>query len=45
LGTDDTWPVGTDWNQFNPDADLNGDNKVDATDLGMAGRSYGKSAG
>jgi len=45
LGTDDTWPLGTDWNQFNPDADLNGDGEVDATDLGMAGRSYGKSAG
>jgi len=45
LGTDDTWPHGTDWNQYNPDADLNRDGDVDATDLGMAGRSYGKSGG
>lgn len=45
LGTNSTWTHGTDWNQYNPDADLNSDDKVDATDLGMAGRSYGKSAG
>jgi hypothetical protein len=45
LGTDDTWTHGTDWDQYNVDADLNSDGKVDATDLGMAGRSYGKSAG
>lgn len=45
LDTDDTWPHGTDWNEFNPDADLNGDNKVDVKDLAIAGRSYGKSAG
>jgi len=45
LGTDDTWPIGEDWNQFNPDGDLNEDGKVDATDLGMAGRSYGRSGG
>ena len=45
LGTDDTFTHGTDWNQYNADADLNSDGQVDATDLGMAGRSYGKSAG
>jgi ABC-type transport system substrate-binding protein len=45
LGTDNTWPIGTDWDQFNPDADLNEDGKVDATDIGMTGRSYGRTAG
>jgi ABC-type transport system substrate-binding protein len=45
LGTDDTFTHGTDWDQYNVDADLNSDGQVDATDLGMAGRSYGKSAG
>ena len=45
LGTDDTWTPGDDWNQYNVDADLNSDGEIDATDLGMAGRSYGKSAG
>ena len=43
--TDDTWPIGTGWSQFNPAADLNGDNKVDAIDLAYAGRAYGKKAG
>jgi len=45
LGTEETWPHGTGWGQYNPDADLNNDGKVDALDMGMAGRSYGKSAG
>ncbi|MDH5770271.1 MAG: ABC transporter substrate-binding protein [Candidatus Bathyarchaeota archaeon] len=45
LGTNSTWTPGTDWNQYNVDADLNGDNKVTVSDLGMAGRTYGKSGG
>ncbi len=45
LGTDDTWPHGTGWSQFNPDADLNEDGRVDAIDLGLAGKAYGKGAG
>lgn len=45
LGTDNTWPTGTGWGQYNPDADLNGDNAVDALDLGMAGKAYGKVSG
>jgi len=45
LGTDETWPQGTGWSQFNPDADLNEDNKVDALDLALAGKAYGKKAG
>ena len=45
LGTDELWPHGTGWSQFNPDADLNGDNKVDALDLAFAGKAYGKNAG
>ncbi len=45
LGTDETWPQGTGWSQFNPDADLNEDNKVDALDLAFAGKAYGKKAG
>lgn len=44
-GTDASWPHGTGWDQFNPDADLNGDNKVDALDLAYAGSAYGKTAG
>jgi ABC-type transport system substrate-binding protein len=45
LGTDDTWPHGTGWGQYNVDADLNKDGKVDVRDLAMAGRTYGKPAG
>ncbi len=45
LGTDNTWPQGTGWDQFNPDADLNEDNNVDALDLAFAGMAYGKNAG
>ena len=45
LGTDNTWPQGTGWGEFNPNTDLNGDGRVDAKDLGIAGKNYGKVAG
>jgi hypothetical protein len=36
---------GIDWNQWNVDADFNGDNTVDDLDIAVASFFYGKSAG
>lgn len=44
-GTDESWPWRIGWNQYNPDADLNGDGCVNALDLAIAGQNYGKVAG
>lgn len=42
FGTDSSWPEGTDWDQWNPDADINNDNKVDVVDLYIAATNYGR---
>lgn len=42
MGTNPDWPHGTDWHQWNPDADLNGDLKVDVFDLVIVGINYGQ---
>jgi len=44
-GTDESWPWGIGWDQYNPDADLNSDGCVDALDLAIMGSHYGKVAG
>lgn len=44
LGTDPTWPHGTDWDQWNEDCDINGDRRVDIFDLSIAAQNYGWSA-
>jgi len=44
LGTDPRYPKGTDWDQWNPDCDINGDNRVDSFDLYITGKNYGQSA-
>jgi len=41
FGTNPSYPQGTGWDQWNPNADLNQDNKVDITDLFITGGSYG----
>jgi len=41
LGTNPTFQQGTKWNQWNPNADLNLDNKVDINDLFISGSNYG----
>lgn len=38
-------PAGIDWNNWNVDADFNGDNTVDDLDIAVASFFYGKSAG
>lgn len=44
-GTDPyNWPHGTDWNYWNPECDLNFDNKVNALDLSTAALNFGQSA-
>jgi len=43
-GTDSSWPQGTDWNQWNPECDLNLDNKVNVLDLSTAALNFGQSA-
>ncbi|MCJ7718299.1 ABC transporter substrate-binding protein [Candidatus Bathyarchaeota archaeon] len=43
--TDSDDLLGTDWGQYNPDCDLNGDNKVDLVDLIPVIVNYGKTAG
>jgi len=44
LGTNTSWPWGTGWDQYNPQCDLNIDNKIDISDLFIAAKSYGKTA-
>jgi len=41
LGTDVSYPKGTGWDQWNPNADLNLDDKVDVKDLCISGSGYG----
>jgi subtilisin family serine protease len=41
-GTTPAWPHGTDWHQWNPECDINHDEKVDAYDLSIAGEHYGQ---
>lgn len=42
MGTDSSWPSGTGWNQWNPDADINGDYEVDIFDLTIVAMNYGQ---
>jgi hypothetical protein len=42
FGTDPRWPEGTDWDQWNPNADINNDNRVDVADLYIAATNYGR---
>ena len=42
LGTDPRWPPGTDWDMWNPDCDINYDNRVDIVDFAITGKNYGK---
>jgi len=42
MGTDSTFPPGTDWGEWNSAADLNGDLKVDVFDLFIVGINYGQ---
>ena len=42
LGSDPTWPEGTDWNQWNDNCDLNNDFYVNFIDLIIGGGNYGK---
>jgi len=42
MGTDPSWPSGTDWGEWNSIADLNTDLKVDIFDLFIVGRNYGQ---
>jgi parallel beta-helix repeat protein len=41
LGTKPSSPKGTGWDQWNPNADVNQDNRVDAYDLAVTGSNYG----
>lgn len=41
LGTDPDWPHGTGWDEWNSDCDINDDDKVDISDLTIAGKNYG----
>ena len=43
-GTDPSWPHGTDWFQWNPECDLNVDNKINVLDLSTAALNFGQSA-
>jgi len=43
LGSDSEWPLGTDWDMWNPEADFNGDQRVDVIDLYIGGKHYGES--
>ncbi len=45
LGTTPSSPHGTGWDQWNPDADLNGDDVVDLIDLFLVGLNFGKVTG
>jgi ABC-type transport system substrate-binding protein len=55
LGTDDSYPWGTDWNEYNPDTDIYtciswpewvvGDGKVNVADLTTAAMNYGRISG
>jgi parallel beta-helix repeat protein len=40
-GTTPAWPHGTDWHQWNPECDINHDEKVDAHDLAVASGNFG----
>jgi len=42
LGTDPAWPPGMGWDQWNPEADFNGDLRVDVVDLFIAGKNFGR---
>ena len=42
LGTDDTYPWGTGWDQYNPDADINDDRQIDIDDLTIVAFHYGE---
>ena len=42
LGSDSTWPEGTDWNQWNPDCDIDNDLTVNFIDLIIASSRYGE---
>jgi hypothetical protein len=44
LTTTPSDPHGTDWGQWNPDCDLNADNKVNILDLAIAGINFGLQA-
>ena len=41
IGTNPSWPHGTGWDEWNPDCDINDDNKIDVFDLNKAARNYG----
>jgi len=41
LGTNQSYAYGIGWDQWNPSADLNLDNRVDITDLSISGSNYG----
>ena len=40
LGTDDTWPWGTGWDEYNPDCDMNGDHQIGLDDLMIVANNY-----
>lgn len=42
MGTDPSYPSGTGWHEWNPDADLNSDLRVDVFDLVIVGVNYGE---
>lgn len=44
LNTNPTWPHGTGWNQWNPECDINDDDKVNVFDLWAGGKNYGMEA-
>lgn len=41
FGTDTRYPWGIGWNEYNPDADINGDGKVWGYDLFIFGKNWG----
>jgi len=44
IATDSSWPHGTGWNQYNPECDLNNDNKVNVLDLALCAANWGSYA-